>query len=76
MALNVTGFRASLRDAAAIAQRLMPEADIAVEDGDWNGTDHHYDGAAALAEIGYAPAVSIEEGFRRNIADVRRFARS
>lgn len=74
VALNITGYRASLREAATIAQRLMPEADITIEEGDWNGTDHHYDGAIALAEIGYAPTITIEEGFRRNIEEVRRRA--
>lgn len=73
IALNITGYRASLRQAADISRRLMPDADIAVEDGDWKGTDHHYDGAAAMAEIGYAPRVTIEEGFRQNIADIRRY---
>jgi UDP-glucose 4-epimerase len=72
VALNITGYRATLAEAAAISRRLMPKADITVEDGDWNGTDHHYDGAAARAEIGYAPTIPIEEGFRRNIAEVRR----
>ena len=73
-ALNVIGFRASLREAADIVRKLIPDAQIEVETGSWKGTDHHYDGSVTKAEIGYAPQVTLEEGLRRNIAELRERA--
>jgi nucleoside-diphosphate-sugar epimerase len=76
VAVNVTGFRASLREAAAIVQSIEPDAQFTVEDGSWRGTDHHYDASAAEREIGYTPRVGIAEGFRANIDALRRAARA
>lgn len=74
VALNVGGQRMSLRDAAELTKRLIPGAEILVEDGSWGGTDHSYDKQTTLREIGYAAEVTLEEGFLRNVEDVRRFA--
>ena len=72
VALNIGGDRASLREAAAIVRRIVPEANLTVEDGSWNKTDHHYDISAAKEAIGYEPAFTIERGFAENIDQVRR----
>lgn len=72
VALNIGGFRASLRQAAQIVRDAIPDAQLTVEDGSWNGIDHHYDLSAAEAAIGYRPAITLEEGLRENIAQIRR----
>lgn len=71
VAVNVTGFRATLREASAIVAGIVPDAQLEVEDGSWKGTIHHYDATAAEREIGYVAQVGIKEGFRRNIEEVR-----
>jgi UDP-glucose 4-epimerase len=76
VALNIGGWRASLREAAEVVRRVSPEAEIVVEEGSWGGTDHNYDKRAAMNEIGYAPAATLEDGFRRNIEEVRRLGRA
>ena len=75
-ALNVVGFRASLHEAAAIVRKIIPDAAVEVEEGSWKGTDHHYDGSITAAEIGYAPRVTLEEGLRLNISELRARART
>jgi UDP-glucose 4-epimerase len=72
--LTVGGHRMSLRNAAGLTGRIAPGTEIVVEDGSWQGTDHNYDKAAAMDEIGYCAEVSLEDGFQRNIEDVRRFS--
>jgi nucleoside-diphosphate-sugar epimerase len=72
VALNIGGFRASLREAAAIVRSVLPDADLEVEAGSWNGVDHHYDLSVAAAAIGYTPAVTLEAGLRENIEQIRR----
>ncbi|UZW57062.1 NAD(P)-dependent oxidoreductase [Sphingobium sp. JS3065] len=71
VAVNVTGFRTTLRDAAATVRAIVPDAQLEVEDGSWKGTIHHYDATSAEREIGYAARWGIEEGFRHNIEEVR-----
>jgi UDP-glucose 4-epimerase len=71
VAVNVTGFRASLREAADIVRRIVPNAQLEVEDGSWKGTVHHYDATVATHEIGYVATTSIEDGLRLNIAEIR-----
>jgi UDP-glucose 4-epimerase len=72
VAVNIGGFRTSLREAAQIVKAAVPDADITVESGSWNGVDHHYDLSAAEAAIGYAPQIGIEEGLRENIRQIQR----
>jgi UDP-glucose 4-epimerase len=72
VALNIGGFRSSLRNAARIVKSVVPEAQINVEEGSWNGIDHHYDLSAAQASIGYAPHIALEQGLRENIEQIRR----
>jgi len=71
-ALNVVGQRMRLREVAELMRHLVPDADLIVQEGSWEGTDHHYDSVTTLREIGYEAQVSIEEGLRRNIDDLRR----
>jgi hypothetical protein len=66
----------SLREAAALMKVIVPTAEIVVENGSWSGTDHNYDKKTAHAEIGYIAEVSMEEGFRRNVEDVRPWGRA
>jgi UDP-glucose 4-epimerase len=72
IALNIGGFRASLRQAAAIVRSVLPDSHITVEDGSWNGIDHHYDISAAEEAIGYIPRIGLEEGLLENISQIRR----
>ena len=72
VALNIGGFRASLREAVGMVKTVLPEADIVVEDGSWNGVDHNYDLSAAESAIDYVPAISLEQGLRENIAQIQR----
>jgi nucleoside-diphosphate-sugar epimerase len=72
VALNIGGFRATLREAAMFVKAVLPSADIIVEDGSWNGIDHHYDLSAAEAAIGYTPQITLQEGLRDNIDQIRR----
>ena len=73
-ALNVVGFRATMREAAALVRKLVPGADVEVENGSWKETNHDYDGRVTEAEIGYVPRITLEEGFRRNISALRERA--
>jgi nucleoside-diphosphate-sugar epimerase len=72
VALNIGGFRTTLRDAAGIVMAAVPEAHITVEAGSWNGIDHNYDLSEADAAIGYRPQITLDEGLRENIAQIRR----
>jgi len=72
VALNIGGFRATLREAARIVKSAIPDADIAIEAGSWNGIDHHYDLSVAESAIGYVPQIDLEQGLRENIAQIRR----
>lgn len=72
VALNLGGFRASLREAVAIVKGILPRADIQVGEGSWNGTDHHYDLSAAEAAIGYVPRIGLREGLAENIEQIKR----
>jgi NAD(P)-dependent dehydrogenase (short-subunit alcohol dehydrogenase family) len=74
--LTVGGFRMTLRDAAELSRRIIPGADIAVENGSWGGADHNYDKKTTFGEIGYIAEISMEEGFRRNVEDVRRWEKT
>jgi nucleoside-diphosphate-sugar epimerase len=76
VALNIAGHRSRLRDVANLVAQLVPDADLVVEDGSWDGTDHNYDKAVTLNEIGFAPQISIHEGLQRNINDLRRFGKA
>ena len=62
----------SLREAARIVKSAIPDADIAIEAGSWNGIDHHYDLSVAESAIGYVPQIDLEQGLRENIAQIRR----
>ena len=72
VALNVGGYRASLREAAEMVKAALPGANIAVEDGSWKGVNHHYDLSVAAAAIGYSPRITLDEGLRENIAQIQR----
>jgi len=74
VAVNVTGFRASLRETAEIVRSIEPDADLVVEDGSWRGTNHHYEAETARDEIGYFPTVPIKDGFARNIREIREYS--
>ena len=74
VALNIGGFRGTLREAAEIVKRAVPGADLTVEDGSWNGINHHYDLTAAQEAIGYSPRITLEEGIPQTIREIRRRA--
>jgi UDP-glucose 4-epimerase len=71
VALNIGGFRHTLREAAGIIMSELPEAQMVVEDGAWNGVDHHYELSVAEATIGYVPSIGLDEGLRENIKQIR-----
>lgn len=71
VAVNITGFRTTLREAADLVGHIVPDARLEVEEGSWKGTIHHYDETAAEREIGYVARVGLEEGFARNIEEIR-----
>ncbi len=68
--LNVGGEDMVVRDAAAIVQQLMPDADIRVLPGMRDGSAG-YDLSTTTEQIGYAPAFSLREGLRRTINAMR-----
>ncbi len=69
--LNICGSRHTINDVAEHVKRLLPNAQIEVQPGTWGG-GMHYEMATTEAEIGYSPQVSLAEGLRRNINDLRR----
>ncbi len=68
--LNICGSRHSIQEIADHVSRLLPDAQIEVQPGDWGGA-MHYEMATTEAEIGYSPQISIEEGLRLNINALR-----
>ena len=68
--LNVGGEDVLLRDAAAIVQELLPDAQIEVLPGVRDGSAG-YELETTAKEIGYEPAFSLREGLRRNINALR-----
>ena len=68
--LTVGGEDVVLRDAAAIVQELMPDADIRVQPGIRDGSAG-YDLSTTQEQIGYEPAFSLREGLRRTINAMR-----
>ena len=68
--LNVGGEDVLLRDAAAIVQELLPDADIQVQPGIRDGSAG-YDLSTTKEQIGYEPAFSLREGLRRTINAMR-----
>ncbi len=71
--LNVGGEDVVVRDAAAIVQQLLPDADIQVQPGMRDGSAG-YDLSTTKEQIGYAPAFSLREGLRRTINAMRQKA--
>jgi nucleoside-diphosphate-sugar epimerase len=76
VALNIGGFRHTLREAAKIVSSELPDSRIVVEDGSWNGVDHHYDLSVAETAIGYKPSIGLDQGLRENIRQIRRRERT
>jgi len=70
VAVNITGERYTIREVAGVVKKLLPDAQLKVEDGSW-GYDLVFDATAAEREIGYRPTTSIENGIRQNINKVR-----
>ncbi len=68
--LTVGGEDVVLRDAAAIVQQLLPDADIRVQPGIRDGSAG-YDLSTTTEQIGYEPAFSLREGLRRTINAMR-----
>lgn len=68
--LTVCGTETTVRAAAETVQRILPHIDIRVEPG-VRGGSAGYDTSVTEAEIGYAPAFSLEEGLRLNINMLR-----
>ena len=69
--LTICGSTGSMRDAVAIVKRLLPDADLRVEDGQTIGS-MNYDPSVTEAAIGYSPQFTLEDGFRATINAMRR----
>ena len=70
VALNIGGFRASLREVGEIVRSILPHVQIDIESGSWNGTDHHYDLSAAQETIGYSARIGLRDGLAENIEQI------
>ena len=68
--LTICGSTGSMRDAVALVRRLLPDADLRVEDGVTIGA-MNYDPSVTEAAIGYSPQFTMEDGFRATINAVR-----
>ena len=67
-AYNITGDNyQTLAETADVVRSVLPQADILLGEGDDPGDDvqHRFDIAAAKRDLGYVPAVSLEQGIRR-----------
>ncbi len=69
--LTICGSTGSMRDAAAFVKRLLPDADLRVEDGRSVGT-MNYDPSVTEAAIGYSPQFTMQDGFRATINAMRK----
>ena len=69
--LTICGSAESMRDAVALVKRLLPAADLRVEDGVTIGA-MNYDPSVTEAAIGYSPQFALEDGFRATINAMRR----
>ena len=69
--LTICGSTGSMRDAVAFVKRLLPDADLRIEDGHSVGT-MNYDPSVTEAAIGYSPQFTMEEGFRATINAMRK----
>ena len=69
--LTICGTTGSMRDAVAFVKRLLPDADLRVEDGHTIGA-MNYDPSVTEAAIGYSPQFTMEEGFRATINAMRK----
>ncbi len=68
--LTIGGEDVVVRDAAAIVQTLLPDAQITVLPGMRDGSAG-YDLSTTTEQIGYEPAFSLREGLRRTINAMR-----
>ncbi|WP_244480754.1 NAD-dependent epimerase/dehydratase family protein [Mesorhizobium sp. Root157] len=67
-AYNITGDTyQTLAETADLVRRVLPQADIRLGEGNDPGDDvqHRFDITAAKRDLGYVPAVSLEQGIRR-----------
>jgi nucleoside-diphosphate-sugar epimerase len=69
--LTICGTTGSMRDAVTFVKRLLPDADLRVEDGHTIGA-MNYDPSVTEAVIGYSPQFTMEEGFRATINAMRK----
>ena len=69
--LTICGSTGSMRDAVALVKRLLPDADLRVEDGLTIGA-MNYDPSVTEAAIGYSPQFTLEDGFRATINAMRK----
>ena len=69
--LTICGSTGSMRDAVELVKRLLPDADLRVEEGLTIGS-MNYDPSVTEAAIGYSPQFALEDGFRATINAVRR----
>lgn len=60
---NICGHRCSVKEAAAIVRRLIPEAVIEVLPGQPEMWVPYLDSSRAIKELGYQPSYSLTEGF-------------
>ena len=69
--LTICGSTGSMRDAVTLVKRLLPDADLRVEDGLTIGA-MNYDPSVTEAAIGYSPQFTLEDGFRATINAMRK----
>ena len=69
--LTICGSTGTMRDAVALVRRLLPDADLRVEDGLTIGA-MNYDPSVTESAIGYSPQFTLEDGFRATINAVRK----
>jgi UDP-glucose 4-epimerase len=74
-AYNISGETRTIREAAEIACRLIPGAEITVEPGTF-GLYHNLDTSAAERELDFRPEWGLEDQLRELIRQAREFAGS
>lgn len=71
-AYNVVGHSATYREIAAIMRRILPDSKLTLEPGNLSGSlGTEYDDKTVDRDLGYRPAISLEEGLRRTVQTFR-----
>lgn len=68
---NLRGELATVREAAAVVADLLPDADVAVEDGAEEWSSQRLDDAAIRRDLGFEPAYDLADGLADYVDAVR-----